>query len=335
MFDLTEKGACELRVSSGLSWAFSELNINPDAVLYSEERKIGSGWSNSKSSSCGSVGKVHGPWGNDVKAVSKVFNVPASIFNCRVKWKSWAIHTRDNEEDALWINDKKVWSQNANCGSSAWAKGPTNTGCDHWNGRNSCYIEGDVVVPCYGDKLKVEFTSQIDQHANDEAWAFGSLKITPEETLMTEASAIGSGWSEGTTHNCGPAGPVHGPWGNNVKSISKTFEIPSGVYSCRVQWKSWSIHSRDGKPDSLHINDKEVWSLAARGSSCVHHKWSAEGPRDTGCPDWNGRGNCQYDGDVTVVCSNKMKVEFRSAIDQHRGDEAWAFGSLRITPVRL
>merc|ERR1719310_2413724 len=88
---------------------------------------------------------------------------------------------------------------------------------------------------------------------------------------------------------------------------------PWWVKKCRVQWKSWAIYSRDGEYDELYIDGKNVWKLQGRGQRrrrqiCAYQGRSEEGTRTNGCSYWNGRENCLYNGDVTVPCSDKMKL---------------------------
>ena len=68
-----------------------------------------------------------GPWGNDCTDVSIQVHVPAGITSCEVSWTSWAIDSRDGENDRVLINDVEVWSAPARCWGSAgdgWELGP-------------------------------------------------------------------------------------------------------------------------------------------------------------------------------------------------------------------
>ena len=53
---------------------------------------------------------------------------------------------------------------------------------------------------------------------------------------------------------------MHGPWGNDVTTVSKTFTLATGVSSCTVSWRSWSISSRDNEYDSLYLDGTQAWT---------------------------------------------------------------------------
>jgi hypothetical protein len=118
-----------------------------------------------------------------------------------------------------------------------------------------------------------------------------------------------AGWSNtvvGTGRNQFTSVSMHGPWGNDVRSVHRTWTLGAGVSQCRVRWTSYGMHTRDGEADWVLINDVEKWRVSSHG----------------------GR---QDDPDYTVSCSGSIKVEWKSNIDQGIGDESWGFNNVEIT----
>ena len=68
-----------------------------------------------------------GTWGNNLRDCTKRITVPAGVSKCTVKWRSWNIASRDDEQDRLYINGRVVWRQAApnNCGSRGWRESRT------------------------------------------------------------------------------------------------------------------------------------------------------------------------------------------------------------------
>jgi hypothetical protein len=75
------------------------------------------------------AGLVHGPWGNNVLAVSREITIPSGVQRCRVSWRSWAIDSRDGETDRLLLDNVEVWTASARhgdkCTKDGWSRGPT------------------------------------------------------------------------------------------------------------------------------------------------------------------------------------------------------------------
>lgn len=140
--------------------------------------------------------------------------------------------------------------------------------------------------------------------------------------------ADGTGWTNSEVDNVlgGPAGAVHGPWGNDVTEVSKSFAIPSDATQCTVSWRSWAINTRDGEHDKVFIDGQLVWDQAAHYGGCTDG-WET-GPADFPNAGWGGV--CFYDVSKTVPCSGTMSVKFRSDLDQQESDESWAFSDLVI-----
>ena len=125
--------------------------------------------------------------------------------------------------------------------------------------------------------------------------------------LYYEDGAEAAGWSNGEISS-DPGRVVHGGWGNNARDVSMSLEIPAGIKSCTVSWRSYARGSRDDEDDTLTLNGVEVWRLNR------HHPggWISE------------------DHEVTTACQGSLSIHFRSEIDEGEGNEAWAFSDVRV-----
>jgi hypothetical protein len=85
--------------------------------------KKSTGWSNNEITNVGSAGTAHGPWGKATTTVTRLVPIPKGYTECTVSWRSWAIDSRDGEQDELWINDKRVWAQKAQMAFTPQADG--------------------------------------------------------------------------------------------------------------------------------------------------------------------------------------------------------------------
>eukprot|EP01047_Picozoa_sp_COSAG01_P034370 COSAG01_NODE_2578_length_7431_cov_6.566148_1_plen_826_part_00 len=311
-----------------------------DAPFYSENDAVGIGWSHTKISDTGSAGLVHGPWGSEVSSVSTVISVPTGVELCRVSWRSWAIDSRDGEIDRVLINGVKVWESRPRqrC-RDGWTAGPADFP-NPWMGQRSvdvCYVDVTVDVACAAGSMLIEFNSGVNQHINNEAWAYNNLAVdsTPSyKAVLAEKGAVREGWSNVEVTDVGSAGLVHGPYGNDVRSVTKIVGVPTDATKCRVSWRSWAIDSRDGEVDRVFVDGALVWEKA--GQWPCRSGWQT-GPGDFPNPSQRGQRSghvCYVDVSVEVVCSGTLSLEFRSAIDQAEENEAWAFSSVTVeTPA--
>ena len=179
------------------SWAFSDVTVigSDGAVVILSEKDDGAngakaeGWSNSEVTDVGSAGMVHGPWGNDATDVSIEITIPADLYHCEVKWRSWAIDSRDNEIDSVLINGEEVWAAAASSSCpDPYEHGPTDFP-NTWGGEDEvCFAEMAVQVPCEG-VLTLNFLSGIDQGEADEAWAFSDVVVMGRPDTEEEAAA--------------------------------------------------------------------------------------------------------------------------------------------------
>ena len=146
--------------------------------------------------------------------------------------------------------------------------------------------------------------------------------------IVAEAGADRDSWSNSdVVTDAGTAGFVHGPWGNDVQDMEKTFSVPAGITQCTVSWRSWSIDSRNNEWDRVFVDGAEVWAAQARASR--RGNWL------TCCDDFPQRQGSSpdvhfQDVSVEVACSGSLVVRFNSEINQGINDEAWAFSNVRI-----
>eukprot|EP00937_MAST-01D_sp_MAST-1D-sp2_P005379 g5379.t1 len=136
----------------------------------------------------------------------------------------------------------------------------------------------------------------------------------PDQVLINEPTngVSGTGWSntkvgKGYRHHTNTN--MHGPWGNDVRSVERTFQIDGNTCDaqCTVSWVQYGEHTRDNEWDRVYVNDVEV------GSIQMYHTTRT-----------------QKAGTWTGACSNALKLRFTSDLDQHYHDEAWGFGGVKI-----
>jgi hypothetical protein len=156
-----------------------------------------------------------------------------------------------------------------------------------------------------------------------------------EAVGIAEDGCDGTGWSNTECTNVGNSGTMHGPWGNDVRTVSKTFPLASGVSSCTVSWRSWGISSRDNEIDSVLLDGNQVWSMRMNtGTSGRTADAKANWANYEQSYCWAGCNWYRYvDVSHSVPCSGSLSVEFRSAIDQGESDESWAFQNFAIATI--
>jgi hypothetical protein len=336
------------------SWAFSGVRVisrpagaygnaaQEARTLHQELGADPAGWSNGEVTEAGSAGLVHGPYGSDVTEVSIDIPIPAGLSSCEVRWRSWAIDSRDGEVDSVQIDGTEVWAVPAGtingCGVDGWEQGPPDFP-NPWGGQDDnrvCSNDVVVEVPCH-DTLSIHFLSGIDQSEDDESWAFSNVQVVAgygEVTLLAEDEqngAVADGWTNAEVTDVGSAGLVHGPWGNDCTDVSIDVTIPAGNTECEVSWVSWAIDSRDNEVDSVQLDGVEVWANAARCWGEAGEGWEL-GPGDFPNP-YGGQSDdqvCRHEVTVQVPCSGTLHVNFLSGIDQAEDDESWAFSDVRV-----
>eukprot|EP01043_Picozoa_sp_COSAG02_P057563 COSAG02_NODE_7008_length_3229_cov_1.658786_3_plen_722_part_01 len=172
-------------------------------VLLREAQAEPAGWTNSEITDVGSAGLVHGPWGNNVRDVQINIPIPEALTMCQLSWRSWFADSRDNELDSVSVDGNRVWSLNARysgCASSGWTEAGTEFPDypNPWGGQNGqvCYVDVEVEVPCTGGaNMNVRFQSGINQHENDESWAFSNVMVTARKATTIVDCIVSHGYN--------------------------------------------------------------------------------------------------------------------------------------------
>jgi hypothetical protein len=167
----------------------------PHSELYHEVLADGSGWSHTEITDVGSAGLMHGPWGSNNRRASKDIQLPSGTSQCTVSWRSWAVYTRDGEYDYATIDGIVVWKKRAyhsGC-RDGWLTGPRDFPHSQPS-HPACYIDVEVTVPCSGGSLRIEFSSDVNQHEGDESWGFQHLKVV-SPLLGSAVDANSSLWA--------------------------------------------------------------------------------------------------------------------------------------------
>ena len=122
--------------------------------------------------------------------------------------------------------------------------------------------------------------------------------------------ASGSGWSD-STNTLEHAGFVHGPWGNDVSSVSREFAMPPHTI-VMIRARFWTIASWDsGEEAIVRVDNNVVWH---KGKSIV-----CEGNK------------CYHDIEVATFHSAQfVNVQFAATINQALSDESWAFSQVAV-----
>jgi len=114
-------------------------------------------------------------------------NLPAHT-EVSVKFRFYALESWDpahpkwgkngNEVGRFYADGTKQWqsaSRTAKQCKNGWVDMTQNFGKAHWK---DCYMNVEVTFKHTGGKLSLKFDSNLDQHANDEAWAMDNLVVT-------------------------------------------------------------------------------------------------------------------------------------------------------------
>eukprot|EP01052_Picozoa_sp_SAG31_P026691 SAG31_NODE_2438_length_5695_cov_2.851501_2_plen_1345_part_00 len=158
--------------------------------IYSEVGAVGDGWSVTEATEAmpdrpGTAGKVHGPFGNDVTEVTMDVSIPRGVHGetdrlCEITWTSWSIDSRDGETDRLLVNGDVVWEKVAHHSCDGWEHGPSDFVQHYGDGEDICMVMESVEVQCpAGEELHLQFTSEIDESEDNEAWAFSDVHVHP------------------------------------------------------------------------------------------------------------------------------------------------------------
>eukprot|EP00937_MAST-01D_sp_MAST-1D-sp2_P000414 g414.t1 len=130
-------------------------------VVHEEGAASSAGWGSGAHARVGrgrshySAYTMHGPWGSELRSVERSFALRPCASQCAVSWTSYGMHTRDSEYDRVYVNGNEVWSKRMS---------------------GSAKYDGVWAGGCSGT-ITVKWTSDTNQHVNDESWGFGNVKI--------------------------------------------------------------------------------------------------------------------------------------------------------------
>ncbi len=152
-----------------------------------------------------------------------------------------------------------------------------------------------------------------------------------DEGLSCDGACSSATLSNGELTNVGGAGNMHGPQGDNVRSVSKACTIPSGVAPCSVAWGGYAFDSRDSGTDYLCSDGVDVRSRT--------FQWNQSGDDSSGVQTdlsqycWS---SCRFytysdSGSWSGSCSGTMTLQFTSNINQGESDEGWGFNNVVVT----
>eukprot|EP01065_Artemidia_motanka_P032114 TRINITY_DN39166_c0_g1_i1.p1 TRINITY_DN39166_c0_g1~~TRINITY_DN39166_c0_g1_i1.p1 ORF type:complete len:3092 (+),score=891.72 TRINITY_DN39166_c0_g1_i1:58-9333(+) len=236
---------------TGRGWPYVRTCVVSSEIAYGAEQGDHHGsWSNGFLTQVGSAsgwqtggwrdGRVHGPFDHRVKSVSKTFYLPASATTCTVKYRSWSLYTRDNEENQLWLDGTKVWYSapghvQSGC-STGWTRqwhhrfhfgekyfgGPRHPGPEGGtpsptDNYPACYLDNEVTVSC-SDTLVVKFASGTDQDYGDESWAFSNFELSVDDCREPVPES----------GNYQPSGRKHPSWIDYGGDCAFMFKKPEG-----------------------------------------------------------------------------------------------------------
>jgi len=169
-------GKCVERYPNSCTACPKEIHLLRHSGIFDDNKE----WSNGHMESTGD-GRVHGRWGNNVKSVEKTFKLPEKHTRVEIKARYWAIDSWDNEWGFMDVDGQQVWKARTDAhhcrnGFQAYSGSFPNP----WGGNrpgHKCYFDIDVKRPHTGSTLKLRFRTSINQHKNDESWAFNRVQI--------------------------------------------------------------------------------------------------------------------------------------------------------------
>jgi len=292
-----------------------------------------------------SDGKVHGPFTNQM--VEKTY-APLKLHTLlRVKARYWAIDSWDNgEKGSLYVGRSLWWSQSyqfswdgSSC-KSAQGTSYSSSFPNPWSGDNlghKCYWDIDLTKKHDESSVTLGFTSTVNQHEGDESFSFGRVEISTDgeaSELPQQADEPGKRWTDNKWAVTG-AGNVHGPWGNDVPRVQRTWYLGTHLL-VRVKARFWAIDSWDNEWGYLKVDDVEWWKGQLQWNNDNCNLPFMNLPAGVNFPNpWNGEDKkghrCYVDIDITRVHTNPTAIiSFGSTIDQGQNDEAWAFSNVQV-----
>lgn len=138
------------------------------------------------------------------------------------------------------------------------------------------------------------------------------------------------GWSHPRLSDT-DAGFVHGPFGDRVPSIEKTFALPPHT-ALKIQAKYWTIDSWDRENAYMEVNDKRVWMMTYRIYECgTTHGQQFDGYFPNPWAGDRERDKCCHPLENTMVHNEStITLRFGGQLGQSSRDESWAVSDIRL-----
>lgn len=156
-------------------------------VIYDDPMTGLDGWSNSTVINAGAYGPIHGKYGSN-QSNSNTFSLSGNQTSVDISFRFWALDSWDGETGFLKLDGNTEWS---------WTRANYNTCVNpeqtyvgsfptSWN-HVKCYKDVTLSFATTSNSLSFALSSNLDQAANDESWAFSELLITDDVQTATVA----------------------------------------------------------------------------------------------------------------------------------------------------
>lgn len=274
-----------------------------------------------------------GPYGS-TDSISAVLSVSETHKNIIMSFKLALIDSWDAETLTITADGATVYTL-----THSSSEGSTNT-CQ--NGWKDMYLDVQFGFSHNGKYLTLEFTSSLDQGANDEAWGICNLSIVattgnidsagdyigtgtgdsaPGSFFSCSSPALDEGWSYSpyyTTITCGDNTYVGG-YGTDGQ-ISAVLDISDDHKGVIVSFKLALLDSWEGEEFIVTADGEEVYSYT--------NDYNTDSSENTCGAAYND--NFQ---DVTFGfnhTNSTLTLVFTSNLDQSASDESWGICDLEI-----
>jgi hypothetical protein len=315
-------GIDNVRITTGKR---SELS---DTTLFEDTFEGGcDGWTPCARSSCGGFGKMlggHGIAGSGYKT-TKTYKLGGKYETATIKFAYVKIGSWDNEEAWVKVNGKKVWKRN-------WIHhaGTEQCGVNHWAYRED-QNTATIVIKNPPADLNVEFGSNLNEHAGNEAFGVGYVTVGVGNAISDGTTLYAAnnfekgcdGWSNCKTTTCGKYGSILGGYNAYGRGATthKTFKIPSAQYA-KVELDFIKIDSRDSETATITVN----------GQHCMKTKFHyTRGTQQCGV---NHGSYVEQKSRVTCLLANPgtaLTIKVATNINEHAGNEAWGIDNVEIS----
>jgi len=205
------------------------------------------------------------------------------------------------------------------------------------DGQDTCNLSPVAQYPCTADFLTNQYSGMIGLLDCQACPALPSHIDIDNGHICAPLEDTFDGWSN--TKHAEKDGIVHmGGFDHGQKTVTKIFDLVPGVqYKMSVVLDTWA--SVDNEAIRIKANDKQL-DIQSRGAGDCNNGWTHY-PYGTGTfvgSSGSGKHNwqdCWKKAELSFAApaNGKVHVEMYMGIDQHIGDEAWGWHSLKFEPV--